>query len=165
MARGGKDLKKDFTTDEILTFRNRKNSETYVDWCAKYGYDEESFRLVVWQFRKKLGPYSARSSSSRVDVRNGREPVRRIGHKGVNLASIMAKQVCRCPVCSKDLIAHGYHLDHIMPISKGGGNEAWNIQFLCQTCNLHKSDENPFDWSERLGVNLPDAFKEKMRGK
>jgi hypothetical protein len=32
------------------------------------------------------------------------------------------------------------HFDHIIPVAKGGGSIAANIQILCQTCNLKKSD-------------------------
>lgn len=33
------------------------------------------------------------------------------------------------------------HIDHIIPISKGGNSEPSNLQVLCRTCNLSKQDK------------------------
>ena len=37
-------------------------------------------------------------------------------------------------------------LEHIMPISKGGGHTASNIAFACERCNNRKADKDPFDF-------------------
>ena len=46
-----------------------------------------------------------------------------------------------CQLCGAT-IADGVklHVDHIVPLSKGGTNELDNLQTLCQDCNLGKSD-------------------------
>lgn len=33
------------------------------------------------------------------------------------------------------------HVDHVIPVSKGGNSEPSNLQTLCRTCNLSKSDK------------------------
>ncbi len=53
-------------------------------------------------------------------------------------ALVWARDSGRCVICNS---ARNLHFDHIIPVSKGGGNCHENIQILCQTCNLKKSDK------------------------
>jgi hypothetical protein len=43
-----------------------------------------------------------------------------------------------------------YHIDHRIPISKGGSNDAGNIVIAHPQCNLHKSAKMPWDFNGRL---------------
>jgi hypothetical protein len=43
----------------------------------------------------------------------------------------------RCVSCGA---TKGLQYDHIIPVSRGGGNTAENIQLLCQNCNKLKSN-------------------------
>jgi 5-methylcytosine-specific restriction endonuclease McrA len=42
-----------------------------------------------------------------------------------------------CNACSCDLI-DGYHVDHIVPLARGGSNWPDNLQLLCPSCNTSK---------------------------
>ena len=54
-----------------------------------------------------------------------------------SVANLLASQRGRCNVC-KASIRKAYHLDHIMPQSKGGASTLENLQLLCAACNLRK---------------------------
>lgn len=42
-----------------------------------------------------------------------------------------------CEKC-KQLTGNDFHLDHIIPIAKGGNNNYENLQLLCPDCNIQK---------------------------
>lgn len=47
-----------------------------------------------------------------------------------------------CQLCGKQMFDNvGLHIDHIIPISKGGKTVESNLQVLCSVCNLKKSDK------------------------
>lgn len=50
-----------------------------------------------------------------------------------------------CVYCKNELTK--FHLDHIMPISRGGKHEDGNMQLLCPSCNLRKSSRHPEDFA------------------
>ncbi len=56
-----------------------------------------------------------------------------------NLARL---QLDTCAGCQYTLPSHVLTIDHILPKSKGGGNQAKNIQLLCSTCNSIKGDRD-----------------------
>lgn len=56
----------------------------------------------------------------------------------------------KCAICSTKLSGKG-HLDHIVPLARGGKHEPSNLQFLCAPCNLHKSDRDPITHMQSLG--------------
>lgn len=55
-----------------------------------------------------------------------------------------------CPYCSNNLfsghIRNKIHIDHFIPISKGGQNVPWNVLPVCQKCNSKKKDKRPEDY-------------------
>lgn len=59
------------------------------------------------------------------------------------------KGALRCWWCGK-VIKKDYHIDHRIPLAKGGTNYADNIVIAHPKCNLSKGDKLPGEWIDRL---------------
>lgn len=66
------------------------------------------------------------------------------------LPKLREAQGDKCAICGAKLNGKG-HLDHIVPLAKGGEHKPRNLQFLCPPCNLHKSDRDPIAHMQSLG--------------
>jgi len=44
-----------------------------------------------------------------------------------------------------------YHVDHYIPLSKGGKHAVQNLVIACRKCNLRKSARDPYDFAASLG--------------
>lgn len=67
-----------------------------------------------------------------------------------DISALFELQIGRCASCAIS-IRNGYHVDHIVPISKGGSNDFYNIQLLCPECNLRKHAKDPIRWANENG--------------
>ena len=54
---------------------------------------------------------------------------------------IMKKTDFKCAICKAELTEKEPHIDHIIPLIKGGGNAESNLQALCWQCNLKKGSK------------------------
>jgi len=56
------------------------------------------------------------------------------------LSSMLKKQNNRCKYCNQKIGRElgNIHLDHIIPLAKDGMHSIFNVQWLCETCNLKK---------------------------
>jgi len=77
-------------------------------------------------------------------------------HSASDIRKIYSDQDGKCTYCSVTLVT-GYHIDHIVPLSRGGSNWPSNIQLLCGPCNMRKGDKLPdeFRMSIDRSLDLP----------
>lgn len=88
-------------------------------------------RMERWQ-KKKDYQHDARSKrrATRVGVEVG----------NVARAWIIERDESTCYLCGKVCDRSEIHIDHIVPISKGGPHIESNLAVTCRTCNIAKRD-------------------------
>jgi 5-methylcytosine-specific restriction endonuclease McrA len=75
-------------------------------------------------------------------------------HTDADVKKIFSQQGGQCNACGKKLIRYNkkqYHVDHIVPLFKGGSNGPENLQLLCPRCNLSKNKKDPIEWARENG--------------
>lgn len=93
---------------------------------------------------RKNNPDKVRSFTAR---RKGRK-LGRLEYGTVPRLLVLQKH--KCAICRQS-IRKEYHLDHIVPLARGGEHRAANVQLLCPTCNVRKSSRDPIDYMQSLG--------------
>ena len=74
------------------------------------------------------------------------------------LLSLISRQDNRCGICGEPLprSADDIHIDHIRPRSRGGTDDAWNLQATHAHCNIKKGATWP--WPDEKAPNPPEAL-------
>jgi len=67
---------------------------------------------------------------------------------------IFLRQKGKCAICRTSLKKTSYHLDHIVPLFRGGKNINSNIQLTCPKCNLSKGSKDPIQFMQERGFLL-----------
>lgn len=98
-----------------------KAKEKHERWKNKnLGYYKEWRKSISGIASKRAGNYKRRSRGGLVDAKIIRE---------------LLELYKECAYCFSE---ERLTIDHIIPISKGGGSERTNLQVLCFTCNIKK---------------------------
>lgn len=63
--------------------------------------------------------------------------------------TIQAAHLWCCAYCGADTGVVGLHMDHVVPLSKGGRHDSTNVVPSCPSCNLSKSAKDMAEWHAR----------------
>lgn len=156
-----------------------QNREQYREAKRRYyaiHKDRQKTASDIWRKKNpdKIKEQSRRSRERHPDRLNARvkrwkgghpERVLSYGHKRRSLArsgsfsddeinTIYRLQKGKCAYCRKRL-RKSFERDHIVPLSRGGINEARNIQLVCRrSCNQKKSNKDPMEFAREIGLLL-----------
>jgi 5-methylcytosine-specific restriction endonuclease McrA len=79
---------------------------------------------------------------------------RKAGNGGAHTAEEIQERIeeqgYMCFYCSHPLEGD-YHVDHFVPVSRGGGSEIENLVASCPSCNLSKGDKDPHEFMSQIG--------------
>lgn len=134
-------------------------SERIVELIKK---TPEKKRKKVRDYQRKMGfpskykPYNPKyySSEQSKTKKRARDLKRRVLKHNAALEyeitdstinKIKAKYENKCAYCGKDC-AREYHIDHKLPLSRGGGNDINNLALSCPTCNWKKNNKTDIEF-------------------
>lgn len=114
-------------------------------YCKKCNADWFADRRGVEEWKRV--PYRAAfklTDAQRAEAKrlaNRRQHIRRRGAGAVPSKREMEKKLClqdaRCAYCGSYLNGR-FHVDHKVPVSRGGTNDSENLQYTCPRCNMLK---------------------------
>ena len=106
-------------------------------------------KIKAWHRKSYLKHRTERLEYSRITNHNRRAAMARGEGLTYGLPRrLLASQNFKCVHCPADL-HKGYHMDHIVALSKGGPHKDENIQLLCPACNLSKFNLDEAEWLAR----------------
>ncbi len=134
---------------------NQKRSEKRLD---NIDYYREKGREYYNKNRKHILrlslPHSSKRRALKVTTEDGT-----ITHE--SLSELVIKQKGKCYYCSVDLdfdTFRAVHLDHYIPLSKGGTHSIHNVVYSCSSCNLRKNAKDPIEFANKMGKLFWHSF-------
>jgi 5-methylcytosine-specific restriction endonuclease McrA len=119
----------------------REYNAANADRRAAYMHE---YRQVNPHVRRDWG--RANPDKVKAQQHKRRAALRNALHEPYTASEIFEACDYRCAYCD----APAEHLDHIMPLARGGADAAYNVTGACATCNQMKSDMDPDVWVTRV---------------
>lgn len=116
-------------------------------WREYYKVNKKKREKYMKEYRSKNAHIIYKNSKDRRARERGAEG----SYDLSDVINMLQEQGYKCNEvkCKADLNISGYHVDHIIPLIKGGRNDKINLQCLCPRCNLMKGALMPDEWEER----------------
>jgi 5-methylcytosine-specific restriction endonuclease McrA len=125
----------------------RKKRREYIERNLERIKADVKIRGAIWK----------RENKERVRAHNrNRDAVKKAAegrHTPEDVMAIRERQKDKCACCRIKLNGNG-HVDHIIPLSRGGSNWPKNLQLLCAHCNCTKHARDPVEFMQSQGYLL-----------
>lgn len=136
----------------MARYREEKGAELRAYDRQRYAADAEAKRewhrahyaANIEAKREKAARWRMANPDAKRASNRGRKALHRNAegrHTAADIAALRIAQGNCCGICGADLSVTGEHVDHMTPLSRGGGNSPDNLMLLCPPCNLRKNDK------------------------
>ena len=133
----------------VKAWREEHPGRLYEIRRAWYLVNADAVKRRVWDWCE-ANPEANRAIKQR---RRARERGAEGTYEADDILRIGEAQGWKCHWCGKPA-KRKYHVDHIVPLSKGGTNWPSNLAISCGPCNVRKGASDPFAFANRLGLLL-----------
>ena len=84
-----------------------------------------------------------------------------VSRRSVDRFAIFARDAYTCVYCGYQGVSVGQeigsdlHVDHVIPVSRGGTDVAENLVCSCGPCNVSKANKTPSEWAKNPAASAP----------
>ena len=127
----------------------RANKEDCIEYQKKYRIEKKD---IIKEKHKEYMKKDFAKISKRNSSHKRRELVRNGDVTTIQLKELIDRSK-KCYWCEKK-IGKLYHIDHVIPLASGGSHTIDNIVISCPSCNLRKSNKDPYQFALSVGKLL-----------
>jgi len=127
--------------------RYRKNKKVVLERRKEY-YSKNKEKITKY---KKAYSQTEKGKAISRNKTNKRRAKYKNGDVTTDELLQLYARVKKCYWCEKKLSKNKIHMDHYVPLSKGGLHTISNIVLSCPRCNLSKNAKDPHKFAQTLG--------------
>ena len=120
------------------------NRENRREYHAAYRATNRENRREYSAAYRAANPFAVRAASA---IRRARKRQATGSYTKGDTQEQYKRQKGKCYYCQTK-VGDTYHVDHVVPLSRGGTNGVENIVIACPSCNQSKKDKMPHEWPQ-----------------
>jgi 5-methylcytosine-specific restriction endonuclease McrA len=135
-------------------FKARMSDYVKANKERKREYDREYRRRNHEKLNEQSRQWVEKNRAMRLAISRSYKARRRAQELGgVSTAALANWTTAQKKVCywCGARCAKNFHVDHYIPLSKGGKHELANLVIACAPCNLRKNAKDPLDFAREVG--------------
>ena len=129
--------------EKIKALRATHRAEHNEKAAAYRAAHKEEIAAYMKAYRKA----HPEETSAKMSRRRARELQAEGTHTAGDIRDQYTRQKGKCFWCG-GRVGKQYHVDHVVPLSRGGGDGPDNLVIACAACNLQKGDKLPHEWAK-----------------